>query len=281
MSKTFTREELGDLYVNLQDQIEELARRRGGLRGVLQISRGRRPRTNDQYFEHLTWTVFKSGISSAVVNRKWRGFRRAFAGFSARKVARFSARDVTRLVKDRGIIRYRAKIEATIQNAREMLAIREAFGSFHRYLRHFPLQEQGLLYEDLRRRFRHLGPYGVRTFLRRVGEDVFFAHPDTLRVLYRLGLTDSPRATDADVGRAHALIVDANPGSRVDEVNRLLTRHGSGYELEDAVCAETPKCYRCGLSHWCWYYAEVRLRAASLQQRDTVPPQNAERFVDP
>lgn len=276
MSKTFTRAELGDLYVNLQDQIGELARRRGGLRGVLQISRGRRPRTNDGYFEQLTWTVFKSGISSAVVNRKWRGFRRAFAGFSARKVATFGARDVTRLVKDRGIIRYRAKIEATIQNAREMLAVREEFGSFHRYLRHFPLHEQGRLYDDLRRRFRHLGPYGVRTFLRRVGEDVFYAHPDTLRVLYRLGLTDSPRATDDDVGRAHALIVDANPGSRLDEVNRLLTRHGSGYELDEAICDDSPKCHRCALSHWCWYYCEVR----SLANGDAVASQDLQRVRD-
>ncbi|MGH2376050.1 MAG: DNA-3-methyladenine glycosylase I, partial [bacterium] len=270
------REDLGDLYLNLQDQIGELARRRGGLRGVLHIPRGRRPRTNDGYFEHLTWTVFKSGISSAVVNRKWRGFRRAFAGFSARKVAAFGARDVTRLVKDPGIIRYRAKIEATIDNAGEMLAILEAFGSFHRYLRHFPLQAQGRLYDDLRRRFRHLGPYGVRTFLRRVGEDVFFAYPDTLRVLYRLGLIDSPRAADDEVGRAHALIVDANPGSRLDEVNRLLTRHGSGYELDEAICDDSPKCYRCALSHWCWYYHEVR----GLANGDAVASQDLKRIRD-
>ncbi|MGQ0551405.1 MAG: DNA-3-methyladenine glycosylase I [Armatimonadota bacterium] len=258
MRTVFTREALGDLYLNLQDQIGELASRRGGLRSILNISRGRRPRTNDGYFEHLTWTVFKSGLTSVVVNRKWRNFRRAFARFSIRKVARFGARDTNRLVKDRGIIRYRAKIEATIQNARQMLAVVEEFGSFRGYLRDFSPQDQGRLYVDLRRRFRHLGPYGVRTFLRRVGEDVFFAHPDTLRVLYRLGLIDSPRASDGEVGRAHALIVAANPGARLDEANRLLTRHGSGYELDDAVCAERPKCHRCRLSHWCWYYAEVR-----------------------
>lgn len=258
MGKPFTRDELGDLYRNLQSQIDALARRHGGVRGVLQIPRGRRPRTSDGYFEQLTWTVFKSGISSAVVNRKWRNFRRAFAGFSTRRVATFGARDVNRLVKDRGIIRYRAKIEATIHNAREMLTIRESFGSFRRYLSRFPVADQGRLYGDLRRRFRHLGPYTVRSFLRRVGEDVFFAHPDTLRVLYRLGLIDSPRASDEEVGRAHALIVDANPGSRLDEVNRLLTRHGSGYELDEAICDDIPKCHRCSLSHWCWYYNDIR-----------------------
>ncbi|MGH2405467.1 MAG: DNA-3-methyladenine glycosylase I, partial [bacterium] len=190
MGRTFTRDELGDLYLNLKEQIDALARRRGGLRGVLQIPRGRRPRTSNRYFEQLVWTVFKSGLSSAVVNRKWRNFRRAFAGFSPSRVAAFGARDVNRLARDRGIIRYRAKIEATILNAREMLTIAESFGSFRRYLRGFPPADQGRLYGDLRRRFRHLGPYTARSFLRRVGEDVFFAYPDTLRVLYRLGLVN-------------------------------------------------------------------------------------------
>jgi hypothetical protein len=208
----------------------------------------------------MTWTVFKAGINGAVVDHKWANFRRAFAGFSVPAVAAFGRRDVRRLVNDRGIIRYRAKIEATIANAGAMLEVRRDFRSFSRYLGGFGLEEQGRLYLDLRRRFTHLGPYGARTFLRRVGHDVFFSYPDTLRVLYRLGMTSSPRATDDEVGRAHARLVAANSGSRMDEVNRLLTRHGSGYELREAVCDDLPRCDRCRLSHWCWYYREVRLR---------------------
>ncbi len=249
--------ELEDFYLNLRDQIEELAGR-GGLRRILEIRRGRRPRGDDGYFEQMTWTVFKAGISSAVVNYKWSNFRRAFARFSVPEVTRFLGRDVRRLMRDPGIIRYRAKIEATIHNAREMLEIRKASGSFRRYLRGYGLEDQGRLYTDLRRRFKHLGPYGVRAFLRRVGEDVFFSHPDTLRVLYRIGLIGSLRAADDEVGRAHARIVAANPGSRIDEVNRLLTRHASGYELDEAVCDDVPRCHRCRLSHWCWYFREVK-----------------------
>jgi 3-methyladenine DNA glycosylase Tag len=255
---TFDTGDLQDLYLNLRDQIEDLARGEGGLAKLLDIPRGRHPRTDDGYFEHLTWTVFKSGISSSVVNQKWPNFRRAFAGFSVPAVAVFTRGDVRRLIRDSGIIRYKAKIEATIDNAREMLSIRDEYRSFRRYLRRYGADEQGLLYADLRRRFRHIGPYTVRSFLRRVGEDVFFAHRDTLRVLYRLGLTTSPRASDAEVGRAHARFVAANPGVRLDEVNRLLTRHGSGYGLDEAVCDAIPKCHRCRLTHWCWYYREVR-----------------------
>ncbi len=251
--------DLEDFYLNLRDEIEELAGR-GGLRRILEIRRGRRPRGDDGYFAQMTWTVFKAGINGAVVDHKWSNFRRAFARFSVPHVAAFTGRDVRRLMGDRGIIRYRAKIEATIDNAREMLEIRRTSRSFGRYLRGYRLEDQGRLYTDLRGRFRHLGPYGVRAFLRRVGEDVFFSHPDTLRVLYRIGLIGSPRASDDEVGQAHARIVAMNPGSRLDEVNRLLTRHASGYELDEAICDDVPRCHRCRLSHWCWYFHEVRNR---------------------
>jgi 3-methyladenine DNA glycosylase Tag len=251
-------DELQDLYVNLRDQIGDLAGP-GGLRRVLDIRRGRPPRGDDAYFAHMTWTVFKAGINGAVVDHKWANFRRAFAEFSVPVVAAFRRPDVRRLVNDKGIIRYRAKIEATIANARAMTDLQRQFRSFRRYLNGFEPHEQGALYVDLRRRFTHLGPYGARTFLRRVGHDVFFCYTDTLRVLYRLGLVGSPRATDEEVGRAHARIVAANPSSRLDEVNRLLTRHGSGYDLREATCGDIPQCHRCRLSHWCWYYHEVRL----------------------
>jgi len=258
VNHTHTPAELQDLYLNLREQIDDLAGR-GGLRRVLDIRRGRPVRGDDAYFAHITWTVFKAGINGAVVDHKWANFRRAFADFSVPAVAAFRPRDVTRLVNDKGIIRYRAKIEATIANARAMLGVRREFRSFSRYLAGFGVEDQGALYVDLRRRFTHLGPYGARTFLRRVGHDVFFSYPDTLRVLYRLGMTDSPRADDEDVGQAHARIVAANPASRLDEVNRLLTRHGSGYDLREATCGDIPHCHRCRLSHWCWYYHEVRL----------------------
>ncbi|MDR7418313.1 MAG: DNA-3-methyladenine glycosylase I [Armatimonadota bacterium] len=257
--------DLHDLMLNLRDQVEDLAGGPRRLTGLLDMRRGRRPRGDDGYFEQMTWCVFKAGISAAVVNRKWSHFRKAFAGFSIPTVAAFTGRDVTRLTKDPGIIRYRGKIEATVANAREMLAVRGEFGSFRRFLTRYGPAEQGQLYVDLRRRFSHLGPYTVRAFLRRVGEDVFYSHADTLRVLYRLGLIKSPRAPDPEVGQAHARLAAATPGSRVDEINRLVTRFGSGYELDDAICADVPKCHRCAISHWCWYYREVR---TPTQRRD-------------
>ncbi|MDR7519346.1 MAG: hypothetical protein QN131_00435 [Armatimonadota bacterium] len=74
----------------------------------------------------------------------------------------------------------------------------------------------------------------------------------------RSGLIGSPRAPDGEVGRAHAQLVAANPGSRLDQVNRLLTRLGSGHELDEAIGAVAPGCHRCALTVWCWYDREIR-----------------------
>jgi DNA-3-methyladenine glycosylase I len=68
---------------------------------------------------------FQSGLSWLTILRKRDNFRAAFAGFDPDKVARFNARDVQRLLGDAGIVRNRAKIEATIANARGTLALRE------------------------------------------------------------------------------------------------------------------------------------------------------------
>jgi DNA-3-methyladenine glycosylase I len=79
-------------------------------------------RTYDEsaLFEALTLGVFEVGLSWSVVFGKRDGFRRAFHGFDVAKVAAMTARDVRRLVQDASVIRNRAKIEATIDNARAM-----------------------------------------------------------------------------------------------------------------------------------------------------------------
>jgi DNA-3-methyladenine glycosylase I len=89
-----------------------------------------RPVVDDRrLYEKLCLEGFQSGLSWLTILRKRESFRRAFAGFDPRKVARFAARDVDRLLLDAGIVRNRAKIEATITNARRVLAVQEEYGS--------------------------------------------------------------------------------------------------------------------------------------------------------
>jgi DNA-3-methyladenine glycosylase I len=69
-------------------------------------------------FERISLEAFQSGLSWLIILRKRENFRRAFEQFDAAKVAGFTERDVERLMADAGIVRNRAKVEATIANAR-------------------------------------------------------------------------------------------------------------------------------------------------------------------
>jgi DNA-3-methyladenine glycosylase I len=77
-------------------------------------------------FERVSLEAFQSGLSWLTILRKREAFRAAFAGFEPDAVARFGARDVTRLLADAAIVRNRAKIEATIANARATVDLRDA-----------------------------------------------------------------------------------------------------------------------------------------------------------
>jgi DNA-3-methyladenine glycosylase I len=76
-------------------------------------------------FERLSLEAFQSGLSWLVILRKRPAFRAAFAGFEPEEVARFDDGDVQRLLADAGIVRNRAKIEATIHNAGAVLTLDE------------------------------------------------------------------------------------------------------------------------------------------------------------
>ncbi|REE95913.1 DNA-3-methyladenine glycosylase I [Thermomonospora umbrina] len=81
-----------------------------------------RPVTDDQgLYERLCLEAFQSGLSWITILRKREGFRSAFAGFDAAEVAGYGPDDVARLLADPAIVRNRAKIEATIANARAFL----------------------------------------------------------------------------------------------------------------------------------------------------------------
>jgi len=69
-------------------------------------------------FERISLEAFQSGLSWLIILRKRENFRRAFHGFDVDRIARYTKRDIDRLMADTGIVRNRAKVEATIGNAR-------------------------------------------------------------------------------------------------------------------------------------------------------------------
>ncbi|HYI22421.1 MAG TPA: DNA-3-methyladenine glycosylase I [Candidatus Limnocylindrales bacterium] len=149
-----------------------------------------RPETDDtRLFEMLSLEAFQAGLSWLTILRKRDGFKSAFAGFDPSAVAAFDERDRERLMSDAGIVRNRAKIEATVGNAQAVLDLIAAEGSFHAYLaRSVPGPPRPLppdsapgslpattaasdaLSKDLKRRgFRFVGSTIVYSFMQAVG----------------------------------------------------------------------------------------------------------------
>ncbi len=88
-------------------------------------------------FEFLILEGAQAGLSWLTILRKRAGYRKAFAEFEPARVARFTPARRARLMVDPGIVRNRAKIEATVVNAKAFLAVQEEFGSFDAYLWRF------------------------------------------------------------------------------------------------------------------------------------------------
>jgi DNA-3-methyladenine glycosylase I len=96
------------------------------------------PVTDDKrLFEKITLEGFQSGLSWLTILRKREGFRKAFAGFDFAKVARFTQKDVERLLVDANIVRHRGKIESAINNAQRVCELVEQEGSLAQFVWQF------------------------------------------------------------------------------------------------------------------------------------------------
>jgi len=139
-------------------------------------------------FEFLVLEGAQAGLSWQMVLNKRENYREAFHGFELAKVARYNNKDVQRLLRDPGIIRNRLKIEATINNAKQILQLQKEYGSFDKYLWQFvgdkPIKhrfesigeipattrESDAMSKDLRERgLRFVGPTICYAFMQAVG----------------------------------------------------------------------------------------------------------------
>jgi DNA-3-methyladenine glycosylase I len=150
-----------------------------------------RPSSDDaRLFEKLCLEGFQSGLSWLTILRKRDNFRRAFRGFDLESIARFGPAEIEALMADEGIVRNRAKIEATITNARRYADLVDEFGSLAAYVWRFepsaaarpPVVDHSALMQikfspeakamsnDLRRRgWAFVGPTTVYSFMEAMG----------------------------------------------------------------------------------------------------------------
>jgi DNA-3-methyladenine glycosylase I len=154
-------------------------------------------------FEKICLEGFQAGLSWRTILYKREAFRKGFAGFDIERVARFTARDVTRLLADAGIVRHRGKIESTINNAKRAQETAKEFGSLAAYFWRFePLPksrprkltrevlatmttspEAIALSKDLKKRgWSFVGPTTVYAFMQAMGIVDDHAHGCAIRV---------------------------------------------------------------------------------------------------
>ncbi len=139
-------------------------------------------------FEMLTLEGAQAGLSWSTILNKREGYRRAFAGFDAAKVARFSPAKIERLLTDPSIVRNRLKVESTVNNARAVLEVQDQLGSLDAYVWTFvegePIvngfrsldelpaetdESRGMSKDMKRRGFRFVGPTVCYAFMQACG----------------------------------------------------------------------------------------------------------------
>lgn len=139
-------------------------------------------------FEFLVLESAQAGLSWITILRKRENYRKAFAQFNPKRVSKFTSLEVGKLMRNAGIVRNKAKIEATINNAKRFLEVQKEFGSFAQYMWGFvdgkPTQsnlrklsdykpttkESEAFAKDLKKRgFKFLGPTTVYAHMQAVG----------------------------------------------------------------------------------------------------------------
>jgi DNA-3-methyladenine glycosylase I len=147
-------------------------------------------RDEDALTEMFILETFQAGLSWKTILHKREGFRRAFDGFDADRIAEYGPDKIAELMSDPAIIRNRAKISGAVTNCRVILELRDKFGSFCDYLWHFTGDET--IYEDAsvtrnelsddvsadmkKRGMKFVGSVTIYSFLQSVG--IIYSHPE-------------------------------------------------------------------------------------------------------
>ena len=150
---------------------------------------GRFVRDDKKLFEFLILESVQAGLNWLTILKKRNGYKKAFANFDPKKVAKYNSGMIAKLLKNPAIIRNRLKIEAAVNNAQRFLEIQKEFGSFYKYQMSFlnggkpikhnlrkdsdyptTIKEAELFAQDLKKRgFKFLGPTTIYAHMQATG----------------------------------------------------------------------------------------------------------------
>lgn len=124
---------------------------------------------DDQLFARLVLEINQAGLSWITILKKKDNFFAAYSNFSIDKVARYTDKQVERLLADPGIIRNRLKINAAIENARRIRQLQQQYGSFQQWLQHHHPRTKEEWTKLFKKTFRFTGGEIVHSFLMSIG----------------------------------------------------------------------------------------------------------------
>jgi len=213
------------------DRIEALAgQHHGDSKGLklalrqLQVDTDLTAKTDAQFLAGMAKAVFSSGFSWEVIEKKWPGFEAAFDKFAPRRVAAYDDVKIDELLKVTRIVRNGAKIMATIENARFIVATAKTHGSFGRFLANWPETDQVGLMEHLKKNASRMGGATVQYFLRFEGWDAFILSRDVVKALIREGVVAKEPTSRKDLAAVQAAFNAwrEQSGRPVREISRIL-----------------------------------------------------------
>jgi Methyladenine glycosylase len=114
---------------------------------------------SSDYLAIMTRAVFQAGVSWHQIARHWNAYVAAFEGFDPKRVALYDAFDVDRILATPGVLRMRRKVDATIANAKALVAIEGQFGTVEAFVRSY--EDYGDLVKDFKKRFSFMGDMNV------------------------------------------------------------------------------------------------------------------------
>jgi len=202
--------------------------------------------SDDKFVSVMARTVFTAGFRDKTVENRWPAITKAFSNFNIHKVARYTEKDVQKLLSKPKIIKNKSKIRAVITNAKKMEEIIKKHGSFANYISSFSSSPDNLIEELRKIKFKWIREVGIYEFVK---EMCFpFIKPDRQirKVFHRLGLIDKEASPEEIVQKGKAMAEAVN--ERPCVVDCVLWHFGK------RVCTDKPECEKCGLINVCEFH---------------------------
>lgn len=191
--------------------LEQARRRKGGVEALDALMPGtpasaaNLQRLSDtKALSLLSKGVFRAGFNWKVVAKRWPDIEAALHGFDPERVAPFGSREITRYLKQPGVIKNRARLEAVIENARWFLDLRGEYGGVGKMIVKWPSSEIAGLWRQMSRDGSRIGVSTGSYFLREVGKDSFLPTPSVMAGLVAQDVIDRPTTGIRNLSAAQA-----------------------------------------------------------------------------